>query len=225
MRVTQMRKTIAKRLVQSMQEAPHYYLTIDGDAGQLVASAPSSTSAAGHASRSAYNDLVMRAVRRRPGQATRTSTPAGRARPSASSAACTSASRWRCRPVSSRRSSATPSSSTCFERSRLPCASSPSARAPASSRGGVQRQLVLRVEPRHVRHQPLHGDHQPAGGLHPRGRRARRGAHREERRHQRRPSPDDDAVVRPSRRSTVPSAPRSCRSAQGPRERRRALLI
>ncbi|MBL8785661.1 MAG: 2-oxo acid dehydrogenase subunit E2 [Deltaproteobacteria bacterium] len=82
-RVTQMRKTIAKRLVQSMQEAPHYYLTIEVDAGRLVALRQDLNSALelragpgqndgqpGSARPSAgqkpqkvsFNDLVMRAV-------------------------------------------------------------------------------------------------------------------------------------------------------------------
>jgi len=67
-RVTQMRKTIAKRLVASMQESPHYYLTIDVDAGRLVAlradvnQALELAAAPGEKPRKvSYNDLVLRA--------------------------------------------------------------------------------------------------------------------------------------------------------------------
>lgn len=68
-RVTQMRKTIAKRLVQSMQEAPHYYLTIDVDAGRLVALRQDLNAALEQRAepgqkpqKVSFNDLVMRAV-------------------------------------------------------------------------------------------------------------------------------------------------------------------
>lgn len=63
-RVTQMRKTIAKRLTASMQEAPHYYLTIEVDATRLV-QLRSDVNAAlelrGEKTKVSYNDLVMRA--------------------------------------------------------------------------------------------------------------------------------------------------------------------
>lgn len=63
-RVTQMRKTIAKRLTASMQEAPHYYLTIEVDATRLV-QLRSDVNAAlelrGDKTKVSYNDLVMRA--------------------------------------------------------------------------------------------------------------------------------------------------------------------
>lgn len=63
-RVTQMRKTIAKRLTASMQEAPHYYLTIEVDATRLVALRGDVNAALelrGEKTRVSYNDLVMRA--------------------------------------------------------------------------------------------------------------------------------------------------------------------
>ncbi len=63
-----MRKTIAKRLVASMTEAPHYYLTIEVDAGRLVAlrndmnAALEWNAAKDEKPRKiSYNDLVMRA--------------------------------------------------------------------------------------------------------------------------------------------------------------------
>lgn len=63
-RVTQMRKTIAKRLSASMQEAPHYYLTIEVDATRLVqlrADINAALELRGEKTRVSYNDLVMRA--------------------------------------------------------------------------------------------------------------------------------------------------------------------
>ena len=67
-RVTQMRKTIAKRLVASMTEAPHYYLTIEVDAGRLVALRNDLNAALEWNAKKdekprkiSYNDLVMRA--------------------------------------------------------------------------------------------------------------------------------------------------------------------
>jgi len=60
-RVTQMRKTIAKRLVASMQEAPHYYLTVTLDASRLVAlRAELNEILAPESLKLSYNDLVMR---------------------------------------------------------------------------------------------------------------------------------------------------------------------
>lgn len=63
-RVTQMRKTIAKRLTASMQEAPHYYLTIEVDASRLVgfrADVNAALELKGEKLKVSYNDLVMRA--------------------------------------------------------------------------------------------------------------------------------------------------------------------
>jgi pyruvate dehydrogenase E2 component (dihydrolipoamide acetyltransferase) len=67
-RVTQMRKTIAKRLSASMQDAPHYYLTIEVDAGRLVALRTDLNQALELAApkdekprKVSYNDLVLRA--------------------------------------------------------------------------------------------------------------------------------------------------------------------
>lgn len=73
-RVTQMRKTIAKRLVDAKNEAPHYYLTMTVDAGRLVAlrtelnqllasGAPPEVDPKGakDALKLSFNDLVMRA--------------------------------------------------------------------------------------------------------------------------------------------------------------------
>lgn len=63
-RVTQMRKTIAKRLTASMQEAPHYYLTIEVDATRLVAVRADINAALelrGDKLKVSYNDLIMRA--------------------------------------------------------------------------------------------------------------------------------------------------------------------
>lgn len=68
-RVTQMRKTIARRLTAAMQEAPHYYLTIDVDASRLVSLRADVNAALELAAakderplKVSYNDLVMRAV-------------------------------------------------------------------------------------------------------------------------------------------------------------------
>jgi pyruvate dehydrogenase E2 component (dihydrolipoamide acetyltransferase) len=63
-RVTQMRKTIAKRLTASMQEAPHYYLTIEVDATRLVqlrGDVNAALELRGEKTKVSYNDLVMRA--------------------------------------------------------------------------------------------------------------------------------------------------------------------
>jgi pyruvate dehydrogenase E2 component (dihydrolipoamide acetyltransferase) len=63
-RASQMRKTIAKRLVASVQEAPHFYLTIEVDAGRLVALRTDVNAALelrGEKRKVSYNDLVMRA--------------------------------------------------------------------------------------------------------------------------------------------------------------------
>jgi pyruvate dehydrogenase E2 component (dihydrolipoamide acetyltransferase) len=59
-RVTQMRKTIAKRLVESKQGAPHFYLTMTVDAGRLV-SLRSELNASQDRVKLSYNDLIMRA--------------------------------------------------------------------------------------------------------------------------------------------------------------------
>ena len=59
-RVTQMRKTIARRLVEAKQTAPHYYLTITVDCDRLVA-LRSEFNELQDRQRISYNDLVMRA--------------------------------------------------------------------------------------------------------------------------------------------------------------------
>jgi len=59
-RVSQMRKTIAKRLVESKQSAPHYYLTMTVDADRLV-SLRREINAAQDRLKVSYNDLVLRA--------------------------------------------------------------------------------------------------------------------------------------------------------------------
>ena len=59
-RVSQMRKTIAKRLVESTQTAPHFYLTMHVDADRLVALRTEINAAQGRLKVS-YNDLVLRA--------------------------------------------------------------------------------------------------------------------------------------------------------------------
>ncbi|MCA9516007.1 MAG: 2-oxo acid dehydrogenase subunit E2, partial [Myxococcales bacterium] len=59
-RVSQMRKTIAKRLVESKQSAPHYYLTMHVDCDALV-QLRKDVNAAQDAVKISYNDLVLRA--------------------------------------------------------------------------------------------------------------------------------------------------------------------
>ena len=59
-RVSQMRKTIAKRLVESKQSAPHYYLTMSVDADRLV-SLRAEINAAQDRLKISYNDLILRA--------------------------------------------------------------------------------------------------------------------------------------------------------------------
>ncbi|PIE17538.1 MAG: dihydrolipoamide acyltransferase [Proteobacteria bacterium] len=59
-RVGQLRKTIAKRLVGSKQSAPHFYLTMTVDAGPLVA-LRKQINAAQDRQRLSFNDLIMRA--------------------------------------------------------------------------------------------------------------------------------------------------------------------
>jgi pyruvate dehydrogenase E2 component (dihydrolipoamide acetyltransferase) len=60
-RVTQMRKTIAKRLVESKQSAPHFYLTATWRADKL-AQLRAELNAAQDTVKVSLNDLVMRAV-------------------------------------------------------------------------------------------------------------------------------------------------------------------
>ncbi len=59
-RVTQMRKTIARRLVEAKQTAPHYYLQSTCDVGRLMALREDLNQAQSRLKVS-YNDLVMRA--------------------------------------------------------------------------------------------------------------------------------------------------------------------
>jgi len=67
-RVTQMRKTIAKRLTESVTQAPHFYLNITIDAGRLVALrtelndilAEQATADGGKPLKLSFNDFVMR---------------------------------------------------------------------------------------------------------------------------------------------------------------------
>lgn len=59
-RVTQMRKTIAKRLVQSKDEAPHFYLTMTMECDRLV-SLRKEINAAQQRQKISYNDLIMKA--------------------------------------------------------------------------------------------------------------------------------------------------------------------
>lgn len=59
-RVTQMRKTIARRLVESKQAAPHFYLTRTLDADALVA-LRADVNATQDRVKVSYNDLILRA--------------------------------------------------------------------------------------------------------------------------------------------------------------------
>ena len=59
-RATQMRKTIARRLVESKQGAPHFYLTMTVDCDRLVA-LRGDINASQQRVKVSYNDLVMRA--------------------------------------------------------------------------------------------------------------------------------------------------------------------
>ena len=59
-RVTQMRRTIAQRLVEAKQTAPHYYLTLTCDCDRL-ADLRAQLNEAQDQQRVSYNDLVMRA--------------------------------------------------------------------------------------------------------------------------------------------------------------------
>lgn len=64
-RVTQMRKTIAKRLVEAKNTAPHFYLTSSVDADRLVAvrsEVNALLKADGHPFTLSYNDFVQRAA-------------------------------------------------------------------------------------------------------------------------------------------------------------------
>ena len=64
LRVTQMRKTIAKRLVEAKQAAPHFYLTISVDADRLVtvrSEVNALLKAEGEKLSLSYNDFVQRA--------------------------------------------------------------------------------------------------------------------------------------------------------------------
>ncbi len=59
-RATQMRKTIARRLVESKQGAPHFYLTMTADCDRLVA-LRRELNESQQRQKISYNDLVMRA--------------------------------------------------------------------------------------------------------------------------------------------------------------------
>ncbi len=58
--VSQMRKTIARRLAESKFSAPHFYLTIDIDMNNAIGARESINSATG--SKISYNDLVIKAA-------------------------------------------------------------------------------------------------------------------------------------------------------------------
>ncbi len=58
--ISQMRKTIAKRLAESKFTAPHFYLTIDMDMDQAIATRKSINDLAGV--KISYNDMVIKAV-------------------------------------------------------------------------------------------------------------------------------------------------------------------
>jgi pyruvate dehydrogenase E2 component (dihydrolipoamide acetyltransferase) len=60
-RVTQIRKTIAKRLVESVTQAPHFYLNLSVDGARLV-ELREDANAIGLGPKLSFNDFVMRAV-------------------------------------------------------------------------------------------------------------------------------------------------------------------
>jgi pyruvate dehydrogenase E2 component (dihydrolipoamide acetyltransferase) len=60
--VSMMRKTIAKRLVESKQTAPHFYLTVEVDAGPLSTFRAALNEVAGEEAKVSVNDLVVKAV-------------------------------------------------------------------------------------------------------------------------------------------------------------------
>ena len=59
---SQMRKVIAERLQQSKQTAPHFYLTVDCEIDQLLASRRQLNALAGDGVKISVNDLVIRAA-------------------------------------------------------------------------------------------------------------------------------------------------------------------
>jgi pyruvate dehydrogenase E2 component (dihydrolipoamide acetyltransferase) len=57
-----MRKTIARRLTQSMQEIPHFYLTIDCELDELLIARKKLNEAAGEGVKLSVNDFLIRAA-------------------------------------------------------------------------------------------------------------------------------------------------------------------
>ena len=57
-----MRKTIARRLTQSMQEIPHFYLTIDCELDELLVARKKLNDAAGEGVKLSVNDFLIRAA-------------------------------------------------------------------------------------------------------------------------------------------------------------------
>ncbi|MBX3487824.1 pyruvate dehydrogenase complex dihydrolipoamide acetyltransferase [Parvibaculum sp.] len=57
-----MRKTIARRLTQSMQEIPHFYLTVDCELDELLATRKKLNAEAGEGAKLSVNDFLIRAA-------------------------------------------------------------------------------------------------------------------------------------------------------------------
>ncbi|NVB42627.1 2-oxo acid dehydrogenase subunit E2 [Pseudenhygromyxa sp. WMMC2535] len=65
MRLSQMRKTIAKRMTAAKQDAPHYYLTVDVDMGEAATFRASYNRAIeAHGRKISFNDLIVKATAR-----------------------------------------------------------------------------------------------------------------------------------------------------------------
>jgi pyruvate dehydrogenase E2 component (dihydrolipoamide acetyltransferase) len=197
-----MRKTIAKRLVESKQTVPHFYLSLDCELDALMALREQINAAAGKdkdgkpAYKLSVNDFVIKAL-----AIALQRVPAANAvwaedrilkmKHSDVGVGCRHRG-WPLHPGGAQSRAEDPHGH--LGRGEGHGGPRPQ---PAPEARGIPGRLHGGLEPRHVRHQELPGGHQPAPGHDPGGRRRRTARCGEERRSRRHPGHDRDALLRP----------------------------
>src|SRR5207249_4027910 len=161
--LTQIRKTIAKRLVASLGPIPHYFLTAEVDMERAAEAREALNRQLGEQGKLSFNDIIIKAT----------------ALALTKHRACNAWFQedhiryWNevhiGMAVAVEDGLITPVIRNADRKPLAEIGREARALAEQARTRRLHRRHVLRVEPRHVRHRPVHGRDQPARGRHPRG--------------------------------------------------------
>ena len=180
---TTMRKTIARRLQESKQFVPHFYLTVDCEIDRLLALREDANAGSAKEGPNAYklsvNDFMIKALAIALKQVPKANASWGdegiKQYKTSDISVAVAIPNGLITPIIR---SAESKSLTQISRDEGPCRQGQGRQAEA---GGLYRRQRLALQSRHVRDQELQRDHQPAAGDHPCGRRRRAAGGGEER--------------------------------------------